>query len=316
MLYTESEARSLVIQAGLKLIENKLIARTWGNISARISDTQFVITPSGRAYEDLTPDDLVTVNIADCSYEGSVKPSSEKGIHASCYSLRPEVNFIIHTHQFYASVISADGYNTDFAPCVPYALPGTDSLRKKVEDSVFSHPKSRSFLLERHGTVCLGTSFEDSFSIAESLETSSRKLFESRVLLSKIRPVVPSFPVPEEFLMVRDANIQEFCRRGIRLKAFLDDFAQLIGPDARLTENNEASVRKGLRRRNAVLVSAGYGICSGDNAGDREAASMILSKNAAAALYVRNGRPLPCLEAWLQRLIYLFKYSKIKDADQ
>ena len=76
MAYELQEARELVIRAGLELSESGLIARTWGNISARISDTQFVITPSGRAYEDLTPDQIVITNIEDCSYEGSVKPSS------------------------------------------------------------------------------------------------------------------------------------------------------------------------------------------------------------------------------------------------
>ena len=69
MAYKLEEARRLVIRAGLELLQSGLIARTWGNISARISDTQFVITPSGRAYEDLTPDQIVITNIADGSYE-------------------------------------------------------------------------------------------------------------------------------------------------------------------------------------------------------------------------------------------------------
>ena len=76
------EAKELVIRAGKELLQAGIIVRTWGNISCRISDTQFVITPSGLAYEDLTPDQIVLVNIADCSYDGDVKPSSEKGIHA------------------------------------------------------------------------------------------------------------------------------------------------------------------------------------------------------------------------------------------
>ncbi|MBR5016026.1 MAG: class II aldolase/adducin family protein, partial [Clostridia bacterium] len=99
MAYKINEAKALVIDAGKELLESGLIARTWGNVSARISDTQFVITPSGKAYETLTPEDIVTVNIADCSYEGDIKPSSEKGVHAEAYRLRPDVDFIIHTHQ-------------------------------------------------------------------------------------------------------------------------------------------------------------------------------------------------------------------------
>jgi len=82
MAYTEDEARLLVVRAGRRLLEAGLAARTWGNVSARLSDTHFVITPSGEAYEDLRPERLVRVRIADGSYTGKVRPSSERGIHA------------------------------------------------------------------------------------------------------------------------------------------------------------------------------------------------------------------------------------------
>ena len=99
MAYTEETARNLVTESARKLLRTGLVARTWGNLSARISATQFVITPSGMGYEHMRPEDLVTVNVEDCSYGGPRKPSSEKGIHAAVYSMRPEVNFVIHTHQ-------------------------------------------------------------------------------------------------------------------------------------------------------------------------------------------------------------------------
>ena len=53
------EAKKIVVEAGKQLVSSGLIARTWGNVSCRISDTQFVITPSGRDYISLTPDDIV-----------------------------------------------------------------------------------------------------------------------------------------------------------------------------------------------------------------------------------------------------------------
>jgi len=109
MAYSEEEGKRLVIEAGHRLVEAGLIARTWGNISARISDTEFVITPSGMAYDALTPDKIVKVKIEDCSYEGEIKPSSEKGVHAEGYRLRPDVNFIVHTHQLLATAVSVTG---------------------------------------------------------------------------------------------------------------------------------------------------------------------------------------------------------------
>ncbi|MDF2673982.1 MAG: class aldolase/adducin family protein, partial [Clostridiales bacterium] len=100
-------AKELVVKAGIRLVESGLIARTWGNVSCRIDEYSFVITPSGRDYLSLTADEIVTVKISDCSYSGNIKPSSEKGVHAKVYKLYSEANFVIHTHQENASVISA-----------------------------------------------------------------------------------------------------------------------------------------------------------------------------------------------------------------
>ena len=66
------QAKEIVIAAGKKLVETGLIARTWGNVSCRIDDQSFVITPSGKAYESLTPDDIVLVRMDDLSYDGDV----------------------------------------------------------------------------------------------------------------------------------------------------------------------------------------------------------------------------------------------------
>ena len=100
MTAAETQVREQILRAAARLTGEGLIERTWGNISARLAETQFLITPSGLAYETLRPEQLVLVNVADASWEGEIKPSSEKGIHADAYRLRPEVNFVIHTHQY------------------------------------------------------------------------------------------------------------------------------------------------------------------------------------------------------------------------
>lgn len=175
------EAKELVIKAGHELLKSGLIARTWGNVSCRVNDRQFVITPSGRAYETLTPDEIVLVNISDLSYDGDVKPSSEKGIHASCYSLRPDCNFVIHTHQKTASVVSALGVDINSVnggsadiigndvPCASYGLPGTGKLRKGVVDAL-NRSKSKAVIMAHHGAVCLGSDYNEAFAVANELE--------------------------------------------------------------------------------------------------------------------------------------------------
>ena len=175
------QAKETVIRAGHELIEAGLIARTWGNISCRISDTQFVITPSGRAYDTLTPEEIVLVNIVDLEYEGEIKPSSEKGIHAACYKLRPEVNFVIHTHQVNASIVSAlgmdinnvEGENAQVVgtnlPIASYGLPGTKKLRKGVIDAI-TRSDAKAAVMAHHGAVCMGVDYDDAFNVAQKVE--------------------------------------------------------------------------------------------------------------------------------------------------
>lgn len=176
---TEAKAKAAVLQAAGRLVREGLIERTWGNISARVSDTQFLITPSGLGYEHLREDQLVLVNIADCSYEGDVKPSSEKGIHADAYRLRPDVSFVIHTHQYWASLVGVPGTAmTGFIhpllgkriPCAGYGLPGTKKLRQAVAEEMSAWPDARAFLLHRHGALCLGEDMDAAFDAALALE--------------------------------------------------------------------------------------------------------------------------------------------------
>ena len=61
-------AKSTTITTLRRMEEKGLVERTWGNISARISDTLFVITPSGLAYEDLRPEQLALYDLSDGSY--------------------------------------------------------------------------------------------------------------------------------------------------------------------------------------------------------------------------------------------------------
>ena len=174
-------AKELVIKAGKEVVASGLIARTWGNISCRIDENQFVITPSGRPYETLVPEEIVLVNIADCSYDGDVKPSSEKGIHAAAYKMHPEVNFVIHTHQVEASVVSALGFDInnideknkaiigDNVPVAAYGLPGTPMLRNGVI-AAMQRSDSKAIIMAHHGALCLGVDYTDAFSVASALE--------------------------------------------------------------------------------------------------------------------------------------------------
>ena len=183
------QAKQTVIDAGKDLLACGLIVRTWGNISCRINDTQFVITPSGKPYEGLTPDDIVVVNIEDLSYEGNIKPSSEKGIHADCYKARNDVNFVIHTHQSNASAVSIlkkdiiNDVGSDLLdmviPCAEYGLPGQPKLRQGVND-VLARSDSKAILMAHHGAVCMGADYAEAFAVANELERVCGEYIDSK----------------------------------------------------------------------------------------------------------------------------------------
>ncbi len=53
------ELRTIIVRTGRELLRDGLVARTWGNISARVDETHFLITPSGLDYEGIAEEDLV-----------------------------------------------------------------------------------------------------------------------------------------------------------------------------------------------------------------------------------------------------------------
>lgn len=224
------EAKKDVIKAGKILVESGLIARTWGNVSARISDEQFVITPSGLAYETLIPEQIVIVNIADCSYNGNIKPSSEKGIHADTYKLRPEVNFIIHTHQLMASVISIEGKNINIEnneyreilgeviPCTDYGMSSTKKLRKKVSEAVSNYPDSKAFIMKNHGTICMGYNLKNTFDVATILEKIAEEKYKSTIKENESHPIADygnSFRQGNKFTITISGKTAEYSIDGV-----------------------------------------------------------------------------------------------------
>lgn len=188
---TEQEARQQVVRAGLELVGSGLIARTWGNVSCRVDENTFIITPSGRPYETMTTDELVLCKVADASYEGEIKPSSEKGIHALVYRSRPEINFVIHTHQTMASAAAAVGLKKipvenesllgGSVPVAAYGLPGTKRLRKGVQAGL-SHCTGKAVVMSHHGALCFGKDYEEAFAAARQLEESCERFLQQTYL--------------------------------------------------------------------------------------------------------------------------------------
>jgi hypothetical protein len=112
-------------------------------------------------------------------------------------------------------------------------------------------------------------------------------------------------------------------RAGREVPPLLDDFAQLVGVTARVVRETKADpsffdrVFKGLRRRNAVLISKWGGLCAAGSFDDALAVVQVLEKGCRAHVdnaFLGGGFRINPVEAWLMRLVYKYKYAKMNAA--
>ena len=183
----EAELRSALVECGKRLIECGLVQGTWGNISVRLDDRYMLVTPSGLDYLRLTPDDMVKVEISTLEYEGSLKPTSEKGLHAEVYKRRPDVKAVIHTHSKYLSVFAAAESDMevlsenreifgDVVRLAEYALPGTDKLSSHTADAL---GKGFGVIMSHHGMAAVGEDLDTAFDNCVKLEENGKTFLEN-----------------------------------------------------------------------------------------------------------------------------------------
>mgnify|MGYP001401718586 FL=1 len=104
------ELKREVLEANLLLVREGLVRLTWGNVSGLDRDRGlFVIKPSGVAYEDLTADTLVVLDLEGRIVEGALRPSSDTATHRILYREFPEIGGITHTHSVKATMFSQAG---------------------------------------------------------------------------------------------------------------------------------------------------------------------------------------------------------------
>ena len=101
------ELRQKVCQANLDLQRYGLVVFTWGNVSGidRLGGV-VAIKPSGVAYGELTPDNMVLLDFDGNVLEGSLHPSSDTPTHLELYrgTFGQKLGGICHTHSLYATM--------------------------------------------------------------------------------------------------------------------------------------------------------------------------------------------------------------------
>ncbi|MBH3110908.1 L-ribulose-5-phosphate 4-epimerase [Serratia ureilytica] len=105
-----NELKRQVLAANLSLPAYGLVTFTWGNVSAIDRQSGLVvIKPSGIAYEAMTLEDLVVVDLEGKVREGHRKPSSDTATHLALYRAFTDIGGVVHTHSRNATIWAQAG---------------------------------------------------------------------------------------------------------------------------------------------------------------------------------------------------------------
>jgi L-ribulose-5-phosphate 4-epimerase len=99
--------KQTVFEANKELPKHGLVTFTWGNVSGIDRENGWVvIKPSGVAYDSMTADDMVVLDLDGNVKEGMWNPSTDTPTHIELYKAFPTVGGIVHTHSRWATIFS------------------------------------------------------------------------------------------------------------------------------------------------------------------------------------------------------------------
>lgn len=173
------QLRKEVWSSNLELPKNGLVRLTSGNVSGRDPTSNLVvIKPSGYKYEDMTPGDMVVVDLGGKVVEGHLRPSVDTETHLYVYQQRQDVCGICHTHSPYASVFAALG--RPIPACVTtaamiggeiplggYVAVGGKEIGQELLDKI---GKSMAIVMQNHGVFTIGSSATEATKNAVEVE--------------------------------------------------------------------------------------------------------------------------------------------------
>ncbi|WP_328997790.1 L-ribulose-5-phosphate 4-epimerase [Kribbella sp. NBC_00709] len=200
---TLTRLRTEVAQLHAHLPAYGLVVWTAGNVSARVPGHDLmVIKPSGVAYEDLTPGNMVVCDLDGRVVDGEHAPSSDTEAQAYVYRELPHVGGVVHTHSPYAVAWAARG---ESIPCVttmcadefggaipvgPFAIIGDDSIGRGIVETLRGS-RSPAVLMQNHGVFTIGPTAKAAVKAAVMCEDVARTVHLARQLGEPI-PIEPA----------------------------------------------------------------------------------------------------------------------------
>jgi L-fuculose-phosphate aldolase len=182
--------RDDLVTTARRMSELGLAPGTTGNVSVRTT-RGFLVTPSGLAYDQLRPDDVVEIDLDGGIRPGQRVPSTEWRLHRDLMAARPDAHAIVHTHSLFCTTVAclrrpipAIHYMVvhgggDEIPCADYATFGTAELAASV---VRALGPGHACLMANHGMVALGDALSGALRLASDVETLASQYWHAAQL--------------------------------------------------------------------------------------------------------------------------------------
>ncbi len=181
----EKQQREQIAELGKSLYDRGIAHGSAGNISVRLADGHWLLTPTNSCLGRLDPAQISKLDghgkLVSCD-----PPSKEAFLHLAMYQERPSSAAVVHLHSLHAVAVSclADIDPNDVFPpitayavmqvgklaLVPYYPPGDTTLADAVRALAAKH---HAVLLANHGPVVAGTSLSAALNAIEELEQTA-----------------------------------------------------------------------------------------------------------------------------------------------
>ena len=183
MTKSEQQMRGEIVSVCQLIHQNGWVAANDGNVSVRLDDNRVLCTPTAVSKGCLQADDLILCDLAGQKLNGQRDHTSEIAMHTAAYTVRPDLNAVVHAHPPVATGFATAGRALDKAllpevivqlgavPLAPYGLPDTSAL---IEGLLPLLPHYDALLLENHGCTTLGSDVWQAFYRMEIVEHLAR----------------------------------------------------------------------------------------------------------------------------------------------
>ncbi len=218
-----------VYEANMLLPKYGLVTFTWGNVSAiDRSLGLIVIKPSGVDYDQMSPDDMVVLDLDGNQIEGKLKPSSDTSTHIELYKSFSNIGGIVHTHSRWATTFAQAGngipplgtthadYFYGEIPCTRKMGTGeiNGAYEKETGSVIIEHFTNHNLdpdcipaaLVHSHGPFTWGTDAKNAVHNAVVLEEVAFMAYHSLMLKNNSLPNMQAELLDKHFLRKHGAN--------------------------------------------------------------------------------------------------------------